>query len=82
MAWRIVSDGRLVASGASASSASKRDVTVHTMKGVVLGVAPRRESKVEIYVDGAVLFEGKARCERWGSEFVFTGEGFRIEASR
>jgi len=82
MAWRLISDGRLVAGGDAVTSATKRAVTVHTLRGAVLTVTPRRESKVELQVDGELLVGGPAHCERWGSAFVFEGDGWRLEAGK
>lgn len=82
MSWQLVSDGREVAFGQSVATETKRDAVVHTLGGVVLGVAPRRESHIELLVDGERLAGGPSRCERWGSEFVFLGAGWRLEAGK
>lgn len=82
MTWRLISDGQLIAGGDAVTSATKRDVTLYTLRRVTLVGTPRRESKLVLHVDDATPVEGHARCERWGSEFVFTGEKFRLEAGR
>lgn len=82
MAWRLISDGRLVAGGDTVTSATKRDVTVYTLRGATLAGSPRRESNLVLHVDDATPVEGRARCERWGSEFVFDGDGWRLEAGK
>lgn len=80
MAWRLLSDARLIAGGDTVTSEQKRDVVVHTLRGAVITVTPRRESDLELLVDGESVVEGRARCERWGPNFIFDGDGWRLEA--
>jgi hypothetical protein len=82
MTWQIFADGKLVARGLSLSAAVKRDVATYALAGIATVATPKREAHYELHDDGVRICGGPARCERWGSELLINGAGWRLEAGR